>query len=270
MKARVRGIDVYYEIHGAGSKLLFIGGSGGDLRQKPGVFDGPLVSGPGRHFEVQSYDQRGLGQSDRPPGPYTMADYGEDAAALLEAVGWDSCAVIGVSFGGMVAQELALRHGGRVERLVLACTSSGGAGKPSFPLHELQALPEEERLMRSVELSDTRCDAAWRAANPEAAEKLVAFAAARAKVGADEPGRAEGFRLQLEARAGHDTWDRLPSLAMPVYLCGGNDDGIAPPENQHAMAGAIPNAKLELFQGGHMFLLQDRTAFEQIAAFLSA
>ena len=85
MKTRVRDIDVYYEIHGAGPRLLFINGSGGDLRQKPNLFDGPLVD----HFEVLAYDQRGLGRTDVPEGPYSMADYGEDAAALLEAVGWD-------------------------------------------------------------------------------------------------------------------------------------------------------------------------------------
>jgi len=266
VKARVRGIDVYYEIHGDGPRLLFVGGSGGDLRQRPGVFDGPLV----QHFEVLSYDQRGLGRSERPPGPYSMADYGEDAAALLDAVGWERCRVMGVSFGGMVAQELAVRHPERVERLVLACTSSGGGGRPSYPLHELQALGEDERILRTIELSDTRCDAAWRAANPDAAAKLVEIVAARSSVGAGEPGRAEGQRLQLEARAGHDTWERLRGLDLPVYVCGGRYDGIAPPDNQRALAGAIPGARLELFEGGHMFLIQDRSAFGKIAAFLRA
>ena len=156
MRERVRNIEIYYEIHGQGPRLLFIGGSGGDLRHKPGVFEGPLV----QEFEVLSYDQRGLGRSERPNGPYSMADYGEDAAALLDALGWDRCRVMGVSFGGMVAQELALRYPERVERLVLACTSSGGEGKPSYPLHELQELPAEERALRSMELSDLRRDAA--------------------------------------------------------------------------------------------------------------
>ena len=264
MRARVRDIEVHYEIQGNGPRLLFIGGSGGDLRQKPGVFEGPLA----REFEVLAYDQRGLGQSDRPEGPYTMADYAEDAAALLDAVGWDRCRVMGVSFGGIVVQELALGHPDRVERMALACTSSGGEGRPSFPLHELQDLPEEERLLRGVELADTRCDAAWRTAHPEAVSKLVAFSRERAAAGAGEPGREEGARLQLEARAGHDTWDRLPALGMPVYVCGGRYDGIAPVENQEALARAIPKARLELFEGGHMFLIQDRNANPRIAAFL--
>lgn len=264
MRLRARDVELYYEVHGSGPRLLFIGGSGGDLRQKPGVFDGPLV----RDFEVLSYDQRGLGRSEIPAGPYRMADYGEDAAALLDALGWERCRVMGVSFGGMVAQELALRHPERVERLVLACTSSGGAGGASYPLHELQGLLEADRLLRGLELSDVRHDAAWREAHPDAAARLVEMAGARNAVGAGEPGREQGMRLQLEARAGHDTWDRLPGLAMPVYVCGGRYDGIAPPENQRALAGRIPHAKLELFDGGHLFLLQDRSAFPKIAEFL--
>ncbi|MCS7002360.1 MAG: alpha/beta hydrolase, partial [Dehalococcoidia bacterium] len=121
---RVRDLTMYYELHGAGPRLLFINGSGGDLRNPRagrGIF-APLTE----TFTVLAYDQRGLGQTTKPDGPYTMADYAADADALLEAVGWDSCAVFGVSFGGMVAQELAIRFPRRVRRLVLAGTSSGG------------------------------------------------------------------------------------------------------------------------------------------------
>jgi len=263
-RLRIRDIEMYYEIHGSGPRLLFIGGSGGDLRQKPGVFDGPLV----RRFEVLSYDQRGLGRSSTPPGPYTMQDYGEDAAALLDTVGWDRCLVIGVSFGGMVAQELVSRFPDRVERLVLACTSSGGAGGASYPIHELQDLGEEERAIRGLEIADTHHDAAWREANPDTLASLLAIAKSRAETGADEPGHALGGRLQLEARAGHDTHARLGDFSLPVYICAGARDGIAPPTNQHELARAIPGAVLEFFDGGHMFLIQDRVAFPKIAEFL--
>jgi 3-oxoadipate enol-lactonase len=259
-------MEIYYEIHGAGPRLLFIGGSGGDLRQKPGVFDGPLV----RQFEVLSYDQRGLGQSDTPAGPYTMQDYGEDAAALLDAVGWDRCLVMGVSFGGMVAQEFVSRFPDRAKRLVLACTSSGGAGGASYPLHELQDLSDQDRILHMIGISDTRNDAAWREANPEALASLIDFAKRRAgtAAGANEAEPALGQRLQFEARAGHDTYARLADFALPVYICGGHFDGIAPPENQHELTRVIPEAKLEFFDGGHMFLIQDRAAFPKIAAFL--
>ena len=135
--AQVGGIDLHYELARQGPRLLFIGGTGGDLRHRPNVFDGPLASS----FEVLAYDQRGLGRSGKPTPPYSMAEYGEDAARLLDAVGWETARVVGVSFGGMVAQEVALRHPERVERLVLACTSSGGAGGASAPLLEYADLP---------------------------------------------------------------------------------------------------------------------------------
>ena len=142
----VRDIEIYYEIHGTGPHLLSISGTGGDLRRSPIIFEMPIA----RHFKILAYDQRGLGQTSRPDIPYSMADYADDADGLLRAIGWDSCSVIGISFGGTVAQELALRHPNRVERLVLACTGSGGAGGSSYPLHQLAHLSPEERAHRIV------------------------------------------------------------------------------------------------------------------------
>jgi 3-oxoadipate enol-lactonase len=260
----VRDIRLYYEIRGNGPRLLFISGTGGDLRRSPNAFDSPLP----KHFAVLAYDQRGLGQTDRPDIPYTMADYAADADALLQAVGWDRCLVMGVSFGGMVAQEFAVRYPRRVERLVLACTSSGGAGGASYPLHELAGLSLQEWARTVVELSDTRRDAAWQAAHPQEFQAVVDETLSGLKVGADEPGRAVGARRQIEARKGHDTYDRLPTLRMPVYICGGRYDGIAAESNQQAMRRQIPNAQLELFAGGHLFFIQDSRAFERIIAFL--
>jgi 3-oxoadipate enol-lactonase len=269
--ADVRGLEMYYEVQGDlppvqgdGPRVLYISGTGGDLRQKPGVFDGPL---PAR-FTVLAYDQRGLGRTRAPDEPCTMADFADDAAALLDALGWPRCAVMGVSFGGMVAQEFALRHRDRVERLVLACTSSGGAGGASYPLHELQELDADTRARRQVSLSDVRFDAAWQAANSERMERMLAQMAASAAVGAAEPWRESGSRRQFEARRTHDTYDRLPQLHLPVLVCGGVYDGIAPPENQQALVDRIPGARLEMFDGGHLFLLQDRRAWASIVEFL--
>ena len=88
------------------------------------------------------------------------------------------------------------------------------------------------------------------------------------RVGADEPGRQIGARRQLEARARHNTFERLPALRMPVYLCGGRYDGIATPANLEAMQKQIPVAQLELFEGGHLFFIQDPRASDHIVSFL--
>lgn len=265
-RAALEGTELYYEVAGTGPRLLLISGTGGDLRSPPSVFDGPLAT----RFEIAAYDQRGLGQSSVPPGPYAMADYADDAAGLLDVLAWEDALVMGISFGGMVAQELALRHPSRVRRLVLACTSSGGDGGASHPLHELVDLPEDDKIARHLELADTRFDEAWRQANPDEWQALASLFRDRTTMGADEPGRAEGAALQLDARRRHDTWDRLHEITCPTFVCGGVYDGIAPPQNAENLASVIPGATLQLFEGGHLFLLQDRTAWPAITGFLSA
>jgi 3-oxoadipate enol-lactonase len=260
----VRGLEMYYELGGAGERLLFINGTGGDLRQKPNFLDGP-ISG---RFESLGYDQRGLGQTSKPAGPYTMADYGDDAAALMDALGWESAHVFGVSFGGMVAQHLAIRHPARIQRLVLACTSSGGEGGASYPLDTLADLPEDERALVGIELADTRYDAAWREREPDAFAAILKMMTARGQVTAPSSEAEAGAAAQLEARSHHDVYEQLSEIGAPTYICGGHFDGIAPVSNQEALASRIPNATLELFDGGHLFLMQDAKAFPRIIEFL--
>jgi 3-oxoadipate enol-lactonase len=255
-------LRLYFERAGSGEPLLFISGTGSDLRTRPGVFDGPLP----RAFDILAHDQRGLGQSDKPDKPCTMADYADDAAALMAAQGWESAHVIGVSFGGMVAQELALRHPARVRRLVLACTSPGGAGGASYPFHTIDHLQGEARARHMLPISDTRMDAAWAAANPDLYAAMLAMAAADPF--ADEPGRRAGARRQIEARAGHDCWERLSQIAAPTLIAAGRHDGIALPDNQRNLALRIPGSQLRFFEGGHMFMLQDRSALPAMIAFL--
>ena len=260
--AKIGDLELYYERMGQGPRLLFISGTGGDLRLKPNVFDGPLP----RHFDTLAYDQRGLGQSSKPDRPYSMAEYAEDAARLMEEIGWGSALVIGVSFGGMVAQELAINHPHMVEGLVLACTTPGGAGGASYPFHTIEHLKGEERARHMIPISDRRHDAAWAAAHPEQYAKMVELAAADPH--ADEPGMAAGRHRQIEARARHDTWDRLDQIRCPTLVCAGRYDGIAPPEIVGAMANRIRGAELRLFEGGHLFMLQDREAFPAMIRFL--
>jgi 3-oxoadipate enol-lactonase len=260
---QANGIQIYFERAGSGPPMLFISGTGGDLRVKPNVFDGPLA----KSFDLLAYDQRGLGQTEKPDVPYSMADYADDAAALMAAQGWDAALVVGVSFGGMVAQELALRHPGRVTRLVLACTSPGGAGGASFPFHEIGHLKGEARARHMIPISDTRRDDAWAAAHPDQYALFVAMGAAAPY--ADEPGHATGAHRQLVARAAHDTWDRLPQIACPTLIAAGRYDGIALPDTQEKMAERIPSASLQFFDGGHLFMIQDRTAVPAMTAFLT-
>ncbi|MBI1181374.1 MAG: alpha/beta fold hydrolase [Alphaproteobacteria bacterium] len=257
-------IRLYYEQAGEGPRLLFVNGTGGDLRNPLGPMSSPLVG----HFTVLCHDQRGLGRSDKPDVPYTMADYADDAARLLDAVAWDRCHVLGYSFGGMVAQELAIRHPDRIDRLVLCVTSPGGAGGSSYPLHELAGLSAEERARRSIALGDLRRTEAWQVAHADQMAGFIDQAVAAERTYSHEPGWAVGRRRQLEARRGHDAWDRLTQIRAPTLVCGGRYDGIARVEAQEAMASRIPNAELRLFEGGHLFVVQDKAAYPQIIAWL--
>ena len=205
--ADVRDLRVYYELEGEGPRLLLISGSGDDERRKPNIFSTRF----GSEFEILAYNQRGHAPTTIPDGPYTMRDYAEDTNALLEAVGWDSCLVMGISFGGTVGQEFALRFPQRIERLLLNCTSSGGQGRSSYPLIDLLDLDPTERFHTLIRL--TNYGDAFLAANAA----LIQESLDQYLVAADDPLATLGQRLLLEARAEHDVYDRLPGLTMPVH-----------------------------------------------------
>jgi 3-oxoadipate enol-lactonase len=258
----IGGHPFFFERLGGGKKLLFIGGTGGDLRRPETRLFGPLP----RQFDLLTWDQRGMGQSWKGDAPITMADYADDAARLMDALGWDTAHVVGVSFGGMVAQEFVLRHAARVKKLVLCCTASGGEGGASLAYHELPAMSADEMAALKVRIADTRHDDAWAAAHPGEYRMLHGFAAADPY--RDELGHTQGAARQLAARAQHDTWDRLPQIACPVLVMGGKYDGIAPPGVVAALAQRIAGAALRFFEGGHLFMLEDKTAFEAMTRFL--
>jgi pimeloyl-ACP methyl ester carboxylesterase len=219
-------------------------------------------------FDVVAHDQRGLGRTEVPPDPYSMHDYATDALVLLDAVGWERCRVVGVSFGGMVAQELAVTAPERVERLALVCTSPGGEARASYPLHELETMDIEARAQVSVRLLDTRFDATWLAEHPGDRALVEMMAARRSGDRSDE--QLQGERAQLLARSHHDVWDRLPRVNCPTLVASGRYDGIAPLSNGEAIASQIPGAELRVYEGGHAFFAQDRRALPEILDFLSA
>ena len=261
---KANGISIYYETKGQGDRVLYIGGTGGDLRVKPNVLDSPLTSS----FEVVAYDQRGLGQTDKPESDYTMADYADDAAALMDALGWQNAHVIGVSFGGMVALNLVLRHAHRVNKLVLCCTSPGGS-MPSFPFHELSSeMSIDARTKLLLGVNDTRRDAAWQIEHPDQVEKIIQYTIDHAIAEHKTPEFRAGARRQLMARAEHDIEAQLSEITHCTLICAGKYDGIAPLENQDVMAKALTNSELRWYGGGHLFLVQDRAAWPDIVQFV--
>ena len=258
----IHGAELYWERLGAGPRLLFCNGSGSSLVEARPLLD-LFASG----FDVLAWDYRGLGRSGPVTGRYTMADVAADAAGLLDLAGWDTCRVLGVSFGGMVAQEFAVTHPGRVERLALACTSAGGGGGSSYPLHALLELSGTEVAALRLELLDSRWDDLWLQEHP--LDRALADRLAGAP-DAQDPADAAARRAQLEARAAHDVWDRLPAIGSPTLVAYGRYDRLAPAENSAAIASRIPGAELRGYDGGHPFLLQDPAAMPDLIAFLQA
>lgn len=259
--AAVNGIEINHQRRGSGPRLLYLTGSGSTLAGSQMLLD-PFE----KRFEVLAHDQRGLGLTSIPAGPYSMSDYAQDALELLDHVGWHTCLMVGISFGGMVAQELAVTAPERVERLALLCTSPGGVGRSSYPLHELGDLPPTERDRVAVSILDTRFTPDWLATH-DADRALVEFMAARAAA----PRTAEqrrGEAEQLEARRHLDVWDRLPRISCPTLVAAGRYDGIAPPANAEAIASRIEGSDLRFYEGGHAFFAQDSAALPDVIEFL--
>lgn len=259
---RLNGIDLHWERSGEGPRLLMFNGSGSTIERMR-----PLMGALATRFDVVLHDQRGLGRTEIPPGPYSMAEYAADACALVDHLGWESFRVIGISFGGMVAQEFAVTHPERVQRLALLCTSPGGAGGASYPLHELRSMSEEERAGISMTIMDTRFTPEWLESHPSDRMFVEGISG---QYGAEPGSDAERGEIeQLHARRGHDVWDRLGNITAPTFIGAGRYDGIAPLTNSEAMAERIPNAELHVYEGGHGFFAQDASAFPDIFEFLA-
>lgn len=258
----INGIELYFERWGGGPPLLFLNGSGTSLDTTR-----PMIDPFAERFDVVAHDQRGLGRSAVPPGPYSMAEYAADAAALLDHVGWDTARVAGISFGGMVAQELAVTWPQRVERLALLCTSPGGAGGASYPLHELDGLPEDERAELAVRLLDGRFTPEWLAEHPD--DRAIAELVVNRARPAPDSDVARGMAAQLDARRRHDVCDRLHRIECPTFVACGRTDLTAPVANGESIANRVPKAELRIYEGGHIFFMQDPNAYRDVMDFLA-
>jgi 3-oxoadipate enol-lactonase len=223
-----------------------------------------------RYFDLLLFDHRGFGRSSAPQqvSEYSMQIYAEDVVALLQHVGWDKCHVLGHSFGGMVAQEFALRNQEMVQRLVLAGTSSGGAGGSSYPVHHL---PQDtvEFSAKALVLSDRRY-----ALMPEFLLRLVMklmMAVQMLPISPNEYSSEKGAysfakKAQQEARSRHNCWQRLPELRMPTLVLAGEHDELAPLKNSQSLAKRITNSHLLCVPAGHLKVCEVGT--EAIIGFL--
>ena len=261
--AEARGARIYFEADGAGEPLLLIPGFGAVIP----VYWANLPQ-LARRFRVIAYDPRGAGRSDAPEGAYTMEQFADDAAAVLDAAGAPSAHVLGTSLGGMVAQHVALRHPARVRRLVLGCTTAGGPG------HVLPPTENVARYLAAGELADpaeairatyfTHYSDAWAAGHDA---ELIARARENEWLRSPPAGRAG----QLAAVQGHDVAARLGKIMQPTLVLHGGEDGIVPVENGRALARGIPGARLIVYpKGRHVFFAElAEQVNTDIAAFLS-
>lgn len=245
---RTTRLNTYYEVHGDGDPLLLIRGLGSTC-------DGfkAQVEGLSPYFRVISFDNRCVGRSDQPQEPFTIADMADDTAALLDALGVPSAHVFGVSLGGMVAQELALRHPSRVRKLVLGCTHAGprtAARSPDWAVrlfNESRDLPRPAALRHSVSLLFARKTIDER---PELVEATLAVMANN-----NQP--KSSYLLQLGAVMQHDTIDRLAQIAHPTLVLTGTEDTLVDPENSRRIAQLISGSRLvEFRETGHVFFTE--------------
>lgn len=256
------GFRMRYETHGEGAPLLLVGGLGSDLSEW--LHQVPAFS---PRFLVVAFDNRGAGESAVPPGPYATSQMADDAAALLSHLRLARAHVLGVSLGGMIAQEIALRHPGRVDRLVLACTSPGGgiSERPSpGVLAAFVRTPSgdlEQEVRRTIPYLYTE---RYRRERPGEIEAFV-----RRRLAG--PVSAEGHAEQLAAARGHAAGERLREITAPTLVIAGTADAIVPPVNSRRIAERIAGSRLVLLAGApHRLFAENAEEFNrEVLSFLS-
>lgn len=219
----------------------------------------PFLSPLRESFDVIAFDNRGIGFSAPVDGPFTILEMAEDAAGVMDELGIESAHVVGISMGGMIAQDLALAHPERLRSLTLGCTYCGGPGAQLMPQENLEILAagmssgDRDKAIRAgyeVNLSPTfRSDEGRYAAFHEMATSV--------------PAAKQTIELQVQAIFGHDTSARLGEISTPTLIVHGTDDGVLPYANAELIASLMPTARLETLEGaGHMFWWErpDRSA----------
>jgi len=247
----VPGAEINYEISGSGEPLLMIRGVGSHLGWWNSDFKAALQD----RFSLVLYDHRGTGGSVHKDGEYTIPLIADDAATLLQGLGIEKAHIFGISLGGMVAQEIVLRHPQVVKTLVLGCTHCGGE-RVVWPSPEVVQI----LLARAQEESGGKVGQAWLEAafTSEFVQENPKVIAGYTEKAADRPTSPDIYRLQAMAAAAFDAWERLPSITAPTWIMHGERDAMIPPENAFVPENRIPFAHLILLPGmGHDFTVQN-------------
>ena len=253
---QANGINIYYEIAGAGQPLLLIRGLGSTCEGFR-----PQIVGLAKHFKVIAFDNRCVGRTDQPQNPFTIADMADDTAALLQALGIEAAYVFGVSLGGMIAQELALRHPHSVLKLALGCTHAGlrtAVRSPDWAVNlfnESRDMPRAQALRHSIPLLFARKTVAEQPELVEAALKVMEQN--------NQP--KASYLLQLGAVMKHDTFDRLHKVSQPTLVLTGTEDTLIHPGNSRLLYEHIPEARLVEFEdAGHVFFTEKPDAVNEV------
>ena len=244
-------ISIYYESHGQGEPLVMINGYGDNtghwFRQ---------IDGLAREYRVVPFDNRGAGRSDKPDVPYTMQMLAQDVSGLLEALETDAAHIYGVSMGGMIAQEFALRYPRKVTSLILGCSTCGGSHMIMPDAEVMALLLDEERPKRLApedaarEMFSFTCTQEFLDNNPDVVEQYIARTV-------EYVTPVYSLKRQAEAIMAHDTHDRLPQIKAPTLVIAGSADRLVPVENSRVLASTIPGAQLVILENvGHGFFYE--------------
>lgn len=264
-KANVNGINIYYEVHGQGEPLVLIQGLGGG--HGAWFFQTRAFK---KHYQVITFDNRGIGKTDKSTDPYTIKTMANDTIGLMDYLGIDRAHILGVSLGGMVAQEIAIGYPQRVRKLVLACTSAGGGEVTDIHPDMLRAIGIKEGStdfdFRSVDFIKVMSAIISVAFNRRLYRMLlIPISKVYMKLG-----EVRGNVEQMEAVVGHSTIDRLHLIEAPTLVITGTEDRIVSPHSSEVIASQIPNAKLVNVEGGsHAFFMEMRGRFNaEVLGFL--
>ncbi|MBV8771360.1 MAG: alpha/beta hydrolase [Deltaproteobacteria bacterium] len=263
LRARINGVELAYELRGSGSLLVMIHGAQGDQ-----TMFSDLANRFADRFRVLTFDQRGSGLSEKPHTGYSIAQLADDTAALMDHVGFAAAHVIGVSMGGTIAQELALRHPGKVRSLILGCTTPGGpkavrVGSSAFSAaYSTQAMPAEERGRALAEAAFTK---SYLEQHPEIIPAMIEARRQR-------PLDPVALEQRIRAVLAHNAYDRLPQIMCPSLIITGKDDALIAWQNSELIAERIPGARLVVLEpAGHCFWLeQPPQSYAAISEFLDS